>query len=587
MLFTISFFIALGILVSGAVLSFCLFKYRKVKVGYNAFHITAVSVFLSAVSVFFPIYYKIFNEDKFHKIKTILLSVHNAIRLFIVDGEFNIITDNISQDTEIYEIYSLLAALLFVAAPVLTFGVVLSFFKNIFSYYKLMFHYNSDVFVFSELNEKSIALAKSLYFNNKKRLIVFTDVFERNEEKNYELISYSKSIGAICMKNDIAKISFKIHNKKKSLSFFIIGNDDTENIKQSLKLIENYKQFCNVNLYLFSKSAESELWLSAVDHCEMKVRRINDSQSLIFRTLYDNGERLFDDALTVADKRKEISAIIVGMGSYGLEMIKALPWFGQMDNYQLYINAFDKDFSALTKFRSLCPELIDSVHNGNFDDLEESQYKISIHSGVDALSYDFDRQLSSLNGVTYVLVSLGDDDLNIRVSLKIRQLLAAKGVYPRIQTVLYSVQQKKEFKEISNFKRQMFNIEVIGDIESSYSENVVLHSDVEKAALERHLKWGKESDFWNYEYNYRSSVASAIHNKMKIHCNIQGVNKTSDNRTEEEKMNLRMLEHRRWNAYMRSEGYSYAPVRNDLAKGHNCLVPFSLLSKEDKMKDDD
>lgn len=585
--FTISFYISLGILISGAILSFCFLKYEKIKVRFNPFYILTVSVFTSAVILFFPIYYRIFNEDKSNIIKTILLSVHNAIRLFIVDGEFNIITDNISQDIGIYEIYSLLAALLFVAAPMLTFGVVLSFFKNAFSYYKLIFHYNSDTYVFSELNEKSLALAKSLYFNDKKRLIVFTDVFEKNEEENFELISSAKNIGAICLKKDIVKISFKIHNNKKPLSFFAIGKDDTENIKQSLRLIENYRQFCNVGLYLFSKSAASELLFSAVGNVKMKIRRINDSQSLIYRTLYDSGERIFEDALTVNDNRKEISAIVVGMGTYGTEMVKALSWFCQMDNYCLYINAFDKDVLSESKFNSICPELIDSEHNGNLDDLEESMYKISIASGIDALSYDFDKQLLSLNNATYVLVSLGDDDLNIRVSLKVRQIFEAKDLHPRIQTVLYSAEQLRKFNEISNFKGQMFNIEFIGDIESSYSEKVVLYSDVENAALKRHLKWGKEEDFWKFEYNYRSSISSAIHNKMKIYCNIPGVVKKADNRTENEKINLRMLEHRRWNAYMRSEGYSYASVRNDLAKQHNCLVPFSLLSEEDKKKDDD
>lgn len=585
--FIISFAISLAILIAGIAFSCSILKNKKVKARYNSFYILVVSVFASASVLFVPIYLEIFSADKLQIIKTILLSVHNSIRLFIVDGEFNIITDNVSQNIGIYEAYSLLAALLFVTAPLLTFGAVLSFFKNILSYQRLMFNYNSDICVFSELNEQSVVLAKSLYTNNKNRLIVFTDVFEKNEEENYELISFVKSIDAICFKKDISEIKFKKSSAKKSLSFFIIGEDDTENIKQFLKLIEKYKHLSNVSLYLFSKSVESELLISSVDKGNMKVRRINDSQLLIFRNLFDNGEKFFDEAYVVDDKHKVISAAIVGMGSYGIEMMKALSWFGQMDNYRLQINAYDKDCSALSKFCSVCPELMDSDHNGNFDDFEESQYKISIHSGIDALSYDFDKKLSSLSHITYILVALGNDDLNLKVSLKLRRIFEAKGEWPRIQTVMYGAQQRKEFKEISNFKGQMYNIEFIGDIESSYSENVVLHSDVEKAALKRHLKWGKESDFWNYEYNYRSSVASAIHNRMKRHCNISGVNKAPDKRTEEEKLNLRMLEHRRWNAYMRSEGYSYAPVRNDLAKRHNCLVPFSFLSEEDKMKDDD
>lgn len=140
---------------------------------------------------------------------------------------------------------------------------------------------------------------------------------------------------------------------------------------------------------------------------------------------------------------------------------------------------------------------------------------------------------------------------------------------------------------MKNFKGQEFNIDFIGDIDYSYSEEVILNSDVEKKALERHMKWGKESDFWRYAYNYKSSVASAIHRKMKILCGIPGIEKNPEERTEEERWAIRKLEHCRWNAYMRSQGYCYAEKRNDLAKTHHCLVPFDELSEAEQKKDDD
>ena len=68
---------------------------------------------------------------------------------------------------------------------------------------------------------------------------------------------------------------------------------------------------------------------------------------------------------------------------------------------------------------------------------------------------------------------------------------------------------------------------------------------------------------------------------------MSGIEKVPAERTEEEKHTLRLLEHRRWNAYMRSEGFVYSPKRNNLAKTHHCLVTFDLLSQADKEKDDD
>ena len=60
--------------------------------------------------------------------------------------------------------------------------------------------------------------------------------------------------------------------------------------------------------------------------------------------------------------------------------------------------------------------------------------------------------------------------------------------------------------------------------------------------------------------------------------------------TEEQQAKIMLLEHRRWNAYMRSEGYIYSgdlnsDSRNDLGKMHNNLVSYYKLTDIDKNKD--
>ena len=70
------------------------------------------------------------------------------------------------------------------------------------------------------------------------------------------------------------------------------------------------------------------------------------------------------------------------MGRHGTEMVKALTWFGQMDGYNLEINAFDKDPLAKEKFVALAPELMSDDYNGVYVD-GEAHYKIQIHSGFD------------------------------------------------------------------------------------------------------------------------------------------------------------------------------------------------------------
>ncbi len=569
-----------------------------------------VGVIASSVVLFLPIYANAFRTTECGWLETVLIAIHNMIRLFLVDGEFSFITSNLADvPTLVVKGYTALFSILFVMAPVLTFGFVLSFFKNISAYKNYITHYKSHVFIFSELNDKSLALATSL--NEKRgdnRFFVFTDVFEKEEEKSYELVEKAKELGAVCFKKDILTINFAFHSKKSDIRFFTIGEDQSENIGQALKLIERFRDRENTHLYVFSTQVEAEILLAnAFDTSQskengeqpvkappkIKVRRVNEVQKLIAHNLYDNGySNIFSSALPDENGLRRIHAVVIGMGRHGTEMTKALAWFCQMDGYHVEINAFDMDAKADERFEVLCPELMDPKFNGRFDLPGEARYKITVHPNVDVDTKTFHNILAALPETTYVFVALGNDEKNIATAVKLRSLFARMGHNPAIQTVVYNTDKKEALSDVIHFDKKAYNIDFIGDMKSLYSEAVILESALETVAKERHMQWGPEEAFWQYDYNYRSSIASVIHRKMKEKCGIPGITKKSAKRTEEELWNIRILEHRRWNAYMRSEGYVYSgsiekASRNDLAKMHNCLVPFDDLPLNEQEKDDD
>ena len=311
---------------------------------------------------------------------------------------------------------------------------------------------------------------------------------------------------------------------------------------------------------------------------------------MYLKALEIQGFKAFPDK-TVLNFAEDITAVVVGMGGYGTEMVKALAWFGQMDGYRIAIHAFDKDPLAEDKFTALAPELMSPDYNG-VSVKGEAQYTITIHAGVDVETATFARTVSALTGASYVLVALGDDDKNVGAAVNLRMLFERSGADPVIQAIVYNTAQKKALSGIRNYNEQPYRITFVGDMESVFAEKVILESKLEALALERHLKWGKEDQFWTYEYNYRSSMATAIHMKARIFCGIPGAAKAEADLTEAERDIIEVLEHRRWNAYMRSEGYVYGGTvepegRNDLAKTHNCLVPFDLLPLKEQEKDDD
>ncbi len=577
----------------------------------NVTHILIIGTFAALLALHFPIYWDEYKREFVlsQVWKTVLSSAFQAIRAFLAEGDLDLIREAVRGQSSTFSMwYTGLAIALFVAAPILTFDFLLSFFKNLSSYRRLLKKYFCELYVFSELNEKSLALAESIAKKSKRNAIVFTDVFSKNEEESFELIKQANELGAILFKKDIVSVNFNLHSKRKKLAFFTIGINESENVNQAFSLIKHYRERENTMLYVFSTSVDSELILSAADKGEVKVRRIKDVRSLIYRTLYDMEELairraagseenqrpdLFASAKLMEDGSKHIGAVVIGCGLHGTEMVKALSWFCQMDGYRLSIDVFDKDAQRKSKFTALCPELMDKRYNREQSSSEEeAQYHITFHDGMEVDTVEFADAIKKLTDTTYVFIALGTDEENIKAAITLRTLFEQIKVKPVIQAVVYNSEKKNSLQNLKNFKGQAYNIDFVGDLETLYSEEVIIDSELEQAALRVHLGYDSEGeeDFWNYEYNYRSSMATALHIEARIACGIPGADKHEEELTPEERDSLERLEHRRWNAYMRSEGYIYSgsedkASRNDLAKMHHNLVHYDILSEEDKRKD--
>ena len=583
-------FLTLSVITVVASFLYILIHRRDKKAKVSPVNVILIAVFVANTLMFVPVYYTAFNIDTGFSLifKTILVSLHHAIRLFIVDSDFEVIKDIApSADTFLYNAYTSFAAILFVLSPAMTFGFIFSFFKNISAHRRYFANYNKNVYIFSEFNERSIELASSIKAKFHNVAIVFTN-FDEDSMDSHKLQERARSFDAILFNKDILALNFNHHSPKRDINFLILGKDEDRNIKYALGIIEKYNNRRNTQLYVLSNEVEGELLLNAAHPEEIKVRRISNIRSMIYNILQFNGENLFKDALpNTSSSEKDISAVVVGLGKYGGEMTRSLAWFCQMEGYRVEIDAFDIDKCAEETFVSSCPELMDQEHNGKFDDPGESRYKISVHSSIDVDSITFDKEIRSLTKTTYVFVSLGDDEKNIRTSIKLRMLFEQIGIKPRIHAVVESSDRKKALEGITNYSGQAYDVEYVGATNEMYSYDNIINSDLEREALNRHLCWGEEPEFWKFEYNYRSSMASALHKRMKKACGIPGISKKPSERTEEEKQALRLMEHRRWNAYMRSQGYVYNEKRNNLAKTHHCLVTFDLLSQKDKEKDDD
>lgn len=571
------------------------------------FHVFLIGLFLSGAMIFVPIYFKtvFFFEDGFVRVhKTALISLHNAMRLFILDGDFETVQKafysfpvlNVGEGlATVYTVYS---AVLYVVAPVMTAGFVLTLFKNAKAQLVYFFKNFSDMYYMSELNERSIALAEDIMKGAglfRPRTVVFGDVFEKNEEESYELIVRARRMGALLFSKDITEIGLKPSNPFIHRKVYLIGEDVDENLNQALLMLMSAKkkrfyEKGGIEFYVFSDSAESEALLNAVDAGKMKLRRIYESRNFAIRTLKEHS--IFADAIE-KDGKKLLNIVIAGIGGIGSELLKAICWCGQMYGYELNVHVFDITDDLKTGIESKAPELI-SMNGKRI--AGEPYYNIVFHDEVNVGSVKFLQALSEIGEVSTAFVTLGDDELNIETAMRMRMQFGRDNIadgrrIPPILAVVYSDLKSETIthgKGLRSIKNDSYGIELIGDLSSNYTLDAIEQLELEGEGLKCHLRWSSTAEerekatalYEKYEYYRRSSIAEALHAHFRRELGlVPGFQGGAHDKEIEE------TEHKRWNAYMRGEGFVGAKVRNEVAKTHYDLIPYEELSQEEKDKD--
>ena len=497
------------------------------------------------------------------------------------------------------------------------------------------------------INNKATSRSQEGLFSRERPLIVFTDVNVEQNEPPQSLYQSAVDAKFICMKKSIISVRFDIHSKKAPMNFIIIGDDRNENNRQALRLFESTqtgvlpdgsssslnktiskerlsyasRRSENTCLYLFDSSKESELLLDGKQGA-MTVRRINRTRQFVHNFLWDylwnvktKEHVLFSSALE-AEGRKLISVLLVGLGKTGSTLLKALSWFGQMDGYELKIHALDIKPNIEKKLRFECPELLDDLHNHNTDP-NEVICSITIHSGVDVQNEDFSDLIESIAGDTSLaFVSLGDDELNVETAVNLRILLKRAGREEPDKPIIYAVVHDSErasfLGKLSNYSDDDYCIDLVGDNQDMLSYQMVFDPRLEDLVAQRHIERrlpaeeernlrsiadkvreekkltpeeSREAEklkekvreirtgVWSKEYNRNSSIARIMHERV-----VDVYGPSSDDE-------IALLESRRWNAYMRSEGFVYSEKRDNLAKQHHMLIPYDKKPQDEQAKD--
>jgi len=519
----------------------------KVLTGYQIF---VVGLVLAACLFYVPYCVNLFkNESGIIMLgKTLLLSVHHAISLFVVALNYEEVYSFAIEKGIVGILYSYYGAFLFVTAPLTTFGFILSFTHNLNAYRKIFFSRRRSIYVFSELNENSVYLAKDMYNREKKAVIIFMNIEENNKIALTEEI---KRIHAICIKKDIVSFNSAIKWMKRKVVYMLFSENEGKNIYDVFHLLKEESGKIKRDIYVYLNDYNNPL-AGLPDIEGTRVFRFENAYALILGLLDGLGMRLLESAVPNEKREKIITALVIGMDSFGEEMIKGLAWYTQISGYRTRIFAFDEDQAAGDKFRHkypgfFCPEPI-------------GKCRIDICGGYEFGTHTLDEEIDEIENTGYIFISLGSDDANINAAFDVRSLYARKGEFPIIQTIVKDSYRRKMLQQKMLSDKEPGNLEFIDYFENLFSYDAVFATKNRQDAIFLRTWWmsdeekkAKTESLLADEEKYREFESEAVFDRLYLQTNAAKI--------------IMDVSRTRYSAnYMYGKGYIYGKEESSIAK---------------------
>ncbi len=476
---------------------------------------------------------------------------------YILDGKA-MLRGMFGEGTLLQDVYGIYAAVLNFIAPVAGGAVIFEILASIFPKIKLAVSYLMiwrPKYYFSELNEASLALAKSIIDANtsylKAPVIVFTDVYADDEsEKDSEILTKAGMLGAICVKDDLLHIK---KSKGCASTIFLIDEKEVNNLSALSYLVQNEEKsfLATTTIYLFSQSdAYVEVKQSARNfllkekkfskHELPKIIPIQRYRNLITNLLTDVPlyEALVSKKNISNGKTIDLNITILGTGEIGTEMFLSCYWFAQMLDVKTTIsivsNETEKDFwgrinSLNSEIKQTCKKEGDPARSEllKYNSEQYSQpYCYVNYYEQNVFSDNFIKTINDpkdkfITNADYILVSLGSDEDNIFAANKICNYLGIRSIesgydhktvmaYVVYDTDLSAALNQQRWRSFGSEKADLY-MRAIGCFEELYScENILMKKFDEKIEHITH-----SNEVLDADYSFWADGSRKMHRKYK------------------------------------------------------------------------
>ncbi|MBQ4065671.1 MAG: hypothetical protein IJD10_06185 [Clostridia bacterium] len=486
------------------------------------------------------------------------------------------------------KIYMLLLGVLHITMPAVSALTAITVLFRCFSSMQLGIanRRKKPMFVFSEVNECALQLAKSL--ESVKCDIVFSNSSDESLNNTNDSVR-----GYIFKEESISDLRIK-SGKRKDVYFFCISEDEDKSLSHALQLIDHFSNLSDteqehIHIYHFSKHQDFSVYIDSADKGMLDVQCINEYEMLVYH--------LLDKYPLFRFAKSDIHVLLYGFSDINRIALKAIAWCGQLSGFSMRISVVGVDINDKIHALKLdAPGLFTDRYQIDFYDCRSDKEITDIIS----------QQCSDAN---YIIVSDDSDNNTMNRGIMLRRLFyRLSKTYDYCPPIFCYIKEPAKYEIVKNLataefnpKRKMsYDLIPFGSLSEVYSYKQLVDSDLEKLAKNVHLAYEEifssgeinvKEAIKNYNVfavNKRSNRANALHIRYKL--NLLGLDyceedearsvTMSDYYTEESLKKLSLSEHDRWMAFLETEGWIpatkedvYAYRESGISKGrHNCPI---------------
>ncbi len=514
----------------------------------------------------------------------------HVLRVITVDADitemYSIVTNGIINGT-MAQAYIIMLGILHVLLPSVSAFTAITVLLRCFSSMQIFVvnRHKRPVFVFSEINERSVHLAKSL--EQLKCDIVFANSIA--DSINSRIITKNP---VVYKDGDITELPIRVKNKDSY--FFCISSDENASLGNLLQITERFSlldksEQKHIHIYQFSKSQDFSLFVDSTDKGAMDVQCINEYDLLIYN--------LLDRYPLMRYGKTGIHVLLYGLSDVHIAALKAVIWCGQISNFSLRVSAVGINIKdRIEDLQMKIPGIFTGKYDVHFYDCANEKEM------VDTVEFE-------CADANYIIVAGNTDNTTLEQSVSLRRLFykmdSKKAACPPIFCYINDPSKFNLVRNLataeSNAKRKVsYDLTPFGSLDEIFTYEELVNSPLEKLAKNVHLAYEeifsdigadveKALDRYNiFEVNKRSNRASALHIRYKL--NMLGLDYTGDQSAETVRLDdyytedalhgMSIAEHNRWMAFLETEGWTKATMEEVLAyrnsgisRGrHNCPI---------------